>query len=205
LTDPSPAVAALGASPRMGGQNWMCLSMIGPLARQKHRTYGLKVYSFGDSREDAEKQAEMHRQRERYFDVYVADVGEWLPLDFSEDEIKDQRYSDAALTELIQGKRQAGEEADAQWEKNLEARREAVKKDLSREGQAERLNSKEPAVSVRYKIAQYEATMRAHKRELEALYRLYHTAYTEAEREEAESIDMPPVPEPGQLQLALYE
>ena len=182
----------------------MCLSIIGPLARQKHRTYGMKVYSFSDEKDDAEKQAEMHRQRERYFDVYVVDVGEWFPLDFSEDDVKDQRYASAALTELVQGKRHAGEEADAQWEKNLEERRAAVKKDISPEGQSRRLNSREAAVSVRYKIAQYEAVMRAHKRELEALYRLYHTEYSEEERAEADGMDMPAVPEPGQLQLAPF-
>ena len=63
--------------------------------------HGLKVRGVYSSSEQATARAKALNKKDPYFNVYVADVGEWLPWDPEPEEVKDQEYQSNDLNKLM--------------------------------------------------------------------------------------------------------
>jgi len=87
--------------------------------------HGLKVRGVYSSAEQATARAKALNKKDPYFNVYVADVGEWLPWDPEPEEVKDQEYQSDDLNKLMQAYRENATKRDEFFE---EEKRQKVAK-----------------------------------------------------------------------------
>jgi cation transport regulator ChaB len=78
--------------------------------------HGLKVRGVYSSQEQANARAKALNKKDPYFNVYVADVGEWLPWDPNPDEVKDQEYQSDDLNKLMKSYKENAEKRDEFFE-----------------------------------------------------------------------------------------
>ena len=78
--------------------------------------HGLKVRGVYSTQEQANARAKALNKKDPYFNVYVADVGEWLPWDPEPDEVKDQEYQSDDLNKLMQSYKENAAKRDAFFE-----------------------------------------------------------------------------------------
>jgi len=187
----------------ISGQAYSAISIIGPGARQGAKVFGLKVYGHAQDLDEARALGKYFNQQNPAFDVYVVENNKWVPLEFSPDDIKEQKFGDQLLTEMVEKRREEHDRSISEWDRQLAERKDAVKREHTAEGQQALLNHKENAVVVRHKIKQAEAVVRPWKEELDGLYRRYQSDYTAEERQHAESLPLP-LTEPAPIRYDLY-
>jgi hypothetical protein len=78
--------------------------------------HGLKVRGVYSTHEQAVARAKALHKKDPYFNVYVADMGEWLPWDPEPEEIADQEYSNDDLNKLMKAYRENSAKKDAFFE-----------------------------------------------------------------------------------------
>ena len=78
--------------------------------------HGLKVRGVYSNQEQANAQAKAINKKDPYFNVYVADVGEWLPWDPEPEEIKDQEYQSDDLNKLMKAYKENAAKRDEFFE-----------------------------------------------------------------------------------------
>ena len=183
----------------INNHRYCVVSFVGPTMRQKHEVYGIKVYCATEDRETADAFAEQIREKEEgVFDVYVMDTNAWAPLDVSPEEIKDQRFAQQILDEMLHKQKENHERAQSDFEKKVQERKNAVKHELSEDGQKQRADETESPLAVLFKIKQYKDLIKQRSEELEELQKIYITEFSEAERQDAEERPLPQT-QPGQM------
>jgi len=80
--------------------------------------HGLKVRGVYSTQEQANARAKALNKKDPYFNVYVADVGEWLPWDPDPDDVKDQEYQSDDLNKLMKSYRENAEKRDEFFEED---------------------------------------------------------------------------------------
>jgi hypothetical protein len=78
--------------------------------------HGLKVRGVYASNEQAVARAKALHKKDPYFNVYVADVGEWLPWDPEPDDVQSQEYANDQLNKLMTAYRENAAKKDAFFE-----------------------------------------------------------------------------------------
>ena len=78
--------------------------------------HGLKVRGVYSTQEQATARAKALNKKDPYFNVYVADVGEWLPWDPEPEEVKDQEYQSDDLNKLMQAYKENAAKSDEFFE-----------------------------------------------------------------------------------------
>jgi hypothetical protein len=78
--------------------------------------HGLKVRGVYSNQEQANARAKALNKKDPYFNVYVADVGEWLPWDPEPDDVKDQEYQSDDLNKLMRSYKENAEKRDEFFE-----------------------------------------------------------------------------------------
>jgi hypothetical protein len=78
--------------------------------------HGLKVRGVYSTNEQAVARAKALNKKDPYFNVYVADVGEWLPWDPEPDQIESQEYANEDLNKLMKAYRDNAAKRDAFFE-----------------------------------------------------------------------------------------
>jgi hypothetical protein len=86
--------------------------------------HGLKVRGVYDSNEHAVARAKMLHKKDPYHNVYVADVGQWLPWDPEPDEVAESEYSNDQLNKLMTAYRDNAAKRDAFFEEEKRQRME---------------------------------------------------------------------------------
>lgn len=188
----------------INGQRYCVVSFIGPTMRQKHEVYGIKVYCAVEDRESAEVLALKIREKEEVYDVYVMDTNAWAALDVSPDDVKDQRFADELLDEMLHKQKENHEKAEREFQEKVSDRKNAIRQELSEEGQRQRSEEKESPVAVLFKIKQYKDLIEHRTKELAELQRVYVSEYSESERSGAENMPMPQT-QPEPMSLTLYD
>lgn len=96
---------------------------------------GLKIRGVYATNEQAVARAKALHKKDPYFNVYVADVGEWLPWDPNPDDVQDGEYANDQLNKLMQAYRENAAKRDAFFEEekrqkmaDAAAKAEAAKK-----------------------------------------------------------------------------
>jgi hypothetical protein len=77
---------------------------------------GLKIRGVYGTNEQAVMRAKALSKKDPYFNVYVAEVGEWLPWDPVADEIQDQEYQNEQLNTLMKTYKENAAKKDAFFE-----------------------------------------------------------------------------------------
>jgi hypothetical protein len=111
-------------------QNYVCLSFLTPekiKGCESKTLQGLKVRGVFDTYEEACKHAENLREQDVYFNVFVGEVGKWLPWD-SVEKTEDENYAEKELNDLIKGHKEQIELGKKELEKRKKEAVESSKK-----------------------------------------------------------------------------
>ena len=106
--------------------------------------HGLKVRGVFSNQEQANARAKALNQKDPYFNVYVADVGEWLPWDPEPEEVKDQEYQSDDLNKLMQSYKENAAKRDAFFEEEKRQKMAAAAAEVkaAKEANAEKAKAK---------------------------------------------------------------
>jgi hypothetical protein len=83
---------------------------------------GLKCRGTYSTHEQAVARAQSLHKKDPHFNVYVAEVGQWLPWDPEPDEVADQQYSNEQLNTLMQSYRENATKRDEFFEEQKRER-----------------------------------------------------------------------------------
>jgi hypothetical protein len=78
--------------------------------------HGLKVRGVYQSSEQASARAKALNKKDPYFNVYVADVGEWLPWDPEPEDVQSSEYQSEELNKLMSAYKENAAKKDAFFE-----------------------------------------------------------------------------------------
>ncbi len=78
--------------------------------------HGLKVRGVYDTYDHAVARAKALNKKDPYFNVYVADVGQWLPWDPDPEQVKDGEYQNEELNKLMKAYKEQAAQRDAFFE-----------------------------------------------------------------------------------------
>src|SRR5437899_713818 len=113
--------AVLKANPTLADKQFCLLSLISPEdPRRKSQVYGFKIHDVCGDIETANDLAALYRDQDPDFDVYVGSVGTWLPWVWDPLEIKDARYANKQLEELVSSKREQAKQSNQQWHRKVD-------------------------------------------------------------------------------------
>jgi len=82
------------------GQQFVCLSFLTDKENNKTLT-GLKVRGVYGTYEEACEQCKRLQQVDPYFNVYVGEMGKWLPYDPSPEQVKESEYANQELNNMM--------------------------------------------------------------------------------------------------------
>jgi hypothetical protein len=82
----------------------------------KTSMYGLKVRGIYPTQEQAAARAKTLQKKDPYHNVYVGEVGEWMPWDPAPEEVEDQEYPLDQLNSLMKSYRENSAKRDAFFE-----------------------------------------------------------------------------------------
>ena len=88
---------------RFPGQNYALISVVSPDSSQKSKTCGVKIKGVFETVEIAQMEAKRLMQLDQTFDIFLVEVGKWLPIPPDKNMIESQEYQDEFLNELIKG------------------------------------------------------------------------------------------------------
>ncbi|ARF09329.1 hypothetical protein Catovirus_2_278 [Catovirus CTV1] len=99
------------------GQHFCCISFISPEGVKNTTIRGVKVRGVFDTYDEASAYAKKLQQDDPLFNIYVGEVGKWLPWDPSPDDktkVKDSQYAEEELQNVMR-----------EYEKNSERAKKA--------------------------------------------------------------------------------
>jgi len=90
--------------PPINGQKFVCISVLTPKNFKEETTmHTLKVRGTYDTYEDAKKRADFLRNIDSNINVYVGEVGKWLPFEDNPENAKDHDYQNKRLNSMMKG------------------------------------------------------------------------------------------------------
>ena len=94
------------------GQKYVCLSILtaksikdlsgNPIESDNHAK-GIKIRGVYDTMEEAQKRCQQVRSFDPYFNVFVGEVGKWLPWDDDAEKAEDAVYAESKLNDIMKG------------------------------------------------------------------------------------------------------
>lgn len=82
------------------GQLYVCLSFLTD-SETKKTLNGIKVRGVYNTYDEACEQAKSLQQVDPYFNVYVGEMGKWLPVDPSPDQVQSSEYANQELNNMM--------------------------------------------------------------------------------------------------------
>ena len=89
---------------------------------------GIKVRGSYDTLQEAQAKAKKLQQNDKNFNVYIGQVGFWLPWDPNPHNIDSQEYAESELNNLVKKYRENQEKKDQHFQENIEYAREQAEK-----------------------------------------------------------------------------
>lgn len=83
------------------GQKFALLSIVGPHVKAKTDVWGVKIRGVVEDMNGVEKLVNEIKQYDNKFDIYAVEVGKFVPLNISPDQVQDMKYLDDQLNELV--------------------------------------------------------------------------------------------------------
>tara|TARA_R110002072_G_scaffold34480_1_gene103083 strand:+ start:89 stop:664 length:576 start_codon:yes stop_codon:yes gene_type:complete len=83
------------------GQNFACLSVVGPECPQKTDKFGIKIRGCFATAEEAANHAKRLQRDDSTFDIYVVDLYKWLLIPPDPAAIQDTHYANDKLEEIM--------------------------------------------------------------------------------------------------------
>jgi DNA repair exonuclease SbcCD ATPase subunit len=134
----------LKEDPPIQGQAFCCISFLSPERITNSKIRGLKIRGVYSSEEAAKKRAKELQEVDPHFDVYVGEVGKWLPWNPDPNSIEDHQYAEQELQDLAEGYKDNRRKAKRHHEERIdESKNRAMAEEKSKkQKQIERLQRK---------------------------------------------------------------
>lgn len=105
---------------------------------------GVKVRGTYETLREAKKRAQLLQKRDRNFNVFVAQVGYWLPWDPQANDVEEQEYHEGRLNELMKKYQENADNRDFMYEQDKEERLKRAREEVRRrKEEAERVRREE--------------------------------------------------------------
>jgi len=105
---------------------------------------GVKVRGTYETLREARKRAQLLQKRDRNFNVFVGQVGYWLPWDPEANDIEEQEFQEGRLNELMKKYQENADNRDFMYEQDKEERLKRAREEVRRrKDEAERLRREE--------------------------------------------------------------
>lgn len=130
----------LDEDPIICEQNWVCISFLSTKniknmdKNEKYEIKGLKIRGVYNDYEEATKRAEFLRNLDPSFDIFIGEVGKWLPCDIDIEKAKDRHYAEKELNDIMKTYKE-----DLKCVKEMESDR---KKDMLKNAKVDKDNTK---------------------------------------------------------------
>jgi hypothetical protein len=82
-------------------QNYVLISFISPEGVMNCNIRGVKIRGFASSEKQARKMADEIKKKDKYFDIFIGEVGKWLPWNPDPLTVKDAEYRDKRETNIM--------------------------------------------------------------------------------------------------------
>jgi len=133
----------LTEDPPIPGQLWVCISFLSPEGIKNCSLRGLKIRGVFGTRQEADKKAEELQKMDSDFHVFVGEMGKWLPWDPEPSDIKDNRYIEKELNDLMHGYQENLEKASqVQEDRKKSMIKEAAKEQAKEQAKQATKNAK---------------------------------------------------------------
>jgi hypothetical protein len=109
-TDKYTKIDHLDEDEPINGQKWALLSFISPEGVMNCSVRGVKVRGVYATEEAARNAAAKFKHTDKYFDVFVGEVGKWLPWDPNPMDVSEAVYNKKKQTHIMQGMHKRNEE-----------------------------------------------------------------------------------------------
>lgn len=170
--------------PVISHQQFCCLSFVSPDGRQKSNLHALKVRGSFSKKEEADAHAKKLRKLDSEFDIFVAEVGKWLPW-YPDPTNMDMEYAEEELNELIKGHKEEMFKSEAYYnERKKDLKKQAMALG-SKEGQELLAEQKPHPIALKSKIEELENEMNSLSLELTKNKEMLES-YTEEEIKQLE-------------------
>lgn len=87
----------------ISGQKYVCLSFVSPEGIEGCNIRTLKIRGVYAKYEQAQERAKYLQETDSDFNVFIGEVGKWLPWDPNPEDAKDQVYYEKEMQELVTG------------------------------------------------------------------------------------------------------
>ena len=130
----------LEEDPIISEQNWVCISFLSTKnikntdKNEKYEIKGIKIRGVYNDYEEATKRAEFLRNLDPSFDIFIGEMGKWLPCDVDIEKAKDRHYAEKELNDIMKTYKE-----DLKCVKEMEGER---KKDMLKNAKVDKDNTK---------------------------------------------------------------
>ena len=108
---------------KVPGQNYVVLNVVGPGLRQKTKDASVRILGCFDSKQSAEEHAEQYRQKDDRFDIFVADMYQFLPIPDQVHDVGNVKYDEKKLNDLFDAHDSSRTQTE-EWNKRIEDAKE---------------------------------------------------------------------------------
>lgn len=112
------------------GQQFACISFVGPDQPQRNEKVGLKIRGCFATRDEAASHAKRLQKEDAIVDIYVVDMYKWLLVPPDREQIEDVHYQNEKLEEIMTKYRENQANAASMFEKR---KRDAMAKPIAGE------------------------------------------------------------------------
>lgn len=100
------------------GQKYVCMSFLTPKKEDNHTLTGIKIRGVFSDYDTACEHAKKVQKIDKYFNVFVGDMGTWLPFDPNPDSdyVKDSEYANDELNKMMKAYKKNQEQAKIFYE-----------------------------------------------------------------------------------------
>jgi hypothetical protein len=161
------------------GQTYAILSIVGPHLKQKTNVWGIKIRGVGETIKDCENIINEIKSYDDKFDMYIAEVGKFLALDVSPEQIKEQKYLTEELNDIMGNYFKEGNKQAKIVEKKAQNAKMGV------EEKKESLVLWDKIVFTKRYIEERSRQIESLKETLERDEKTFENNYSQEEREEA--------------------
>ena len=109
--------------------------------------------------QEAQAKAKKLQQTDRNFNVYIGQVGYWLPWDPNPHSVENQEYAEPELNNLVKEYRKNQEKKDAHFAENLDyAKEQAEKQKKEKAEQQDKLENNDESAASEENVVTEEST-----------------------------------------------
>ena len=102
---------------------------------------GIKVRGTYDTLREAEIRAKVLQKKDKNFNVFVGQVGYWLPWNPQHDKIENQEYSESELNNLVKEYKSNNELKDQHFQENIDYVKEQAKLEVEKKKMEQQIES----------------------------------------------------------------